>query len=40
MYEIDKSLGHRSPSTTSKMYPNLLDPDDKDILDRLWDESW
>ena len=31
--------GHRSLSTTSKIYTHLLDPDHKDLLDRLWDES-
>ena len=39
MYDIGKALGHSSPATTSKIYTHLLDPDHKDLLDRLWDES-
>lgn len=36
MYDIGKALGHSSPSTTSKIYTHLLDPDHKDLLERMW----
>ena len=39
MYDRDKALGHNSSVTTSKICAHLLDPDHKNLLDRLWDES-
>lgn len=37
MYDIGMALGHSSPATTSRIYTHLLDPDHKEMLDRLWD---
>ena len=35
MYDIGKALGHSSPSTTSKIYTHLLDPE---ITKTFWSE--
>ncbi len=37
MYDIGKALGHSSPSTTSKIYTHLLDPDHRDMLGKMWE---
>lgn len=39
MYDIGKALGHSSPSTTSKIYTHLLDPDHKDMLEKMWESD-
>ena len=39
MYDIGKALGHSSPATTSKIYTHLLDPDHKDLLERMWEDE-
>ena len=36
LYDIGRALGHSSPSTTGKIYTHLLDPDHKDMLEKLW----
>lgn len=36
MYDIGRALGHSSPSTTSRIYTHLLDPDHRDLLNTLW----
>ena len=36
MFDIGKALGHSSPATTSKIYTHLLDPDHKDMLEKMW----
>lgn len=38
MYDIGKALGHSSPSTTGKIYTHLLDPDHKEMLEKMWAE--
>lgn len=38
-WNIIAQLDHRSPATTSHIYTHMLNPDHKDLLDRLWDES-
>lgn len=39
MYDIGKALGHSSPSTTSKIYTHLLDPDHRDMLGKMWEDG-
>ena len=39
MYNIGKALGHSSPSTTSKIYTHLLDPDHRDMLGKMWEDG-
>ena len=39
MYDIGKALGHSSPATTSKIYTHLLDPDHRDLLERMWERE-
>lgn len=36
MFDIGRALGHSSPSTTSRIYTHLLDPDHRDLLNTLW----
>ena len=38
LYDIGRALGHSSPSTTGKIYTHLLDPDHKDMLEKLWEK--
>lgn len=38
MFDIGKALGHSSPATTSKIYTHLLDPDHKDMLQKMWQD--
>lgn len=39
MYDIGKALGHSSPATTSKIYTHLLDPDHKEMLEKMWQDN-
>lgn len=39
MYDIGKALGHSSPATTSKIYTHLLDPDHRDMLQKMWQDT-
>lgn len=36
LFDIGKALGHSSTATTSKIYAHLLDPDHRDMLQRMW----
>ena len=36
LFDIGKALGHSSTATTSKIYTHLLDPDHRDMLQRMW----
>lgn len=38
MYDIGRALGHSSPATTSKIYTHLLDPDHRDMLQKMWQD--
>lgn len=38
LYDIGRALGHSSPSTTGRIYTHLLDPDHKDMLEKLWEK--
>lgn len=38
MFDIGKALGHSSPATTSKIYTHLLDPDHKEMLQKMWQD--
>lgn len=39
MFDIGKALGHSSPATTSKIYTHLLDPDHRDMLQKMWQDT-
>lgn len=36
LFDIGKALGHSSTATTSKIYTHLLDPDHRDMLQKMW----